>query len=1381
MTVKVLGPLDTGTEPLRPRERAILSALLVRMGTAMSLGELADAYWGERVPSTWGQQVKTAVGRIRARMGPHTIVTTAAGYHYGADPDSVDAVRFERLVSAARGHALRGQHDRAAESYRRALALWRGAPYPDLTEWEPAIVEQRRLTEIRTSAEEELLEARLADGEHRTVIPDAERLVREQPLREDRWAILALANYRTDRQAEALAVVRAARSRLLDELGIEPGHRLTELEVAILRQDPALAAPAPVTVVSADCPYRGLQSFGPQDADVFFGRDFDVDRVMERVQPGALVGITGPSGSGKSSVLLAGVAPRVREQGRTVEVLGAGVPGLPASRQAIARAGATGVIAVDQAEEVVAALSADDLEEFCRAAREHLDGGGSIVATIRSDFLDRATALPHVGAAVARDVVVLGPLSDEGLRAAIEGAVLPHLSHALVETWVRREGTTLTVDGYEAAGGIAGGIAQSAEALYRSLSPRRQELARSLLLRLVERGADRTTVRRPVPVERLQADPERRGVVEGLAAARLVAIDGGIVLIAHEAVATAWPRLDDWLDQDAEGMRLLRQLESSAAAWDSGGRGEEELLRGVRLHAVLDWCAAADPDLTEAEQALLDASEEHELAELRELQDRARQQRRQNRRLRFALAGAAGLLVVALAAGGTAVFRSTEAAASREDALRENLVSTSLALRGSDRDVSALLAAEAYKRWPDHPSSRAALMGTMTSVGGFIGGITIPDVVGRVGTALIPGSRTLIVARSSGELELRDLDTMELRRSLEPMPPATAIIRPWLYPSADGSTLAVFRQDRDPAGGPGDVVQTGYVYDLRSGRSILDEPLRIDGASDSIAISANGRFVAWVEWFSGDLVVVETATGMTHAARGLTPPVGEANPGVPVFSTDGKLLVGSADGRVLEVDQATLEVTRTSRAPVEAASLALAPLSDGTVVTAGHRGVTRLDPGSDSLLWKHEIGQSRPFECGRLLVSERYGLVFCADQEGLIEVRSLESGVQVSAPLSFEGGAIGGQYFLDGGDTLVATSAQSAMVSLWRIDGSGPVSRLVAPGLMLSDGYDPTGRYLVAGTLPTDPSAGGSPADHSVWDAVAGTKVRDLAPGERPTWIGTDRLLVLKENPTDPELPGSLSVIDLRGGAPSDAGDLTPDMLEYGISPADGSIYGVFRSGNGEAPPTFEVRVFDGTTLRATGLEIDFGGAVPLQPSFTPDGSLVSFVTWQQRATPWETRVFDTASGELVARGLTAQGGSVVLPTGEVVGSSADRLAVYSGSTLERSRALPRPPAPSDRLIVSADGRTLLVWSYGEHGVSVYDLAGGERLGDSLTRGPDGVGDLRADGLQFAYSAPRGLAVWDLDPAHHFEAACRIAGRELNADEWATYLAEFGPQRPTCS
>ena len=492
MVIKVLGPLETGSETLSPRERAILSALVVRLGATVGPGELADALWGDAPPTTWEQQIRNSVARIRTRLGRTMVETVGADYRLALDPDAIDAVRFERLVSSARGHSLRSEHDRAVDAYHRALALWRGAPLQDLDSWEPATAERLRLEEIRDSAEEELLDARLATGEAAAVIPDAERLVRDEPLRESRWAILALANYRADRQADALATLRAARQRLDEELGIEPSSRLTDLERDILNRAPALDVVAAAVPASSTCPYPGLRPFGSEDAEFYFGRDADIENVLDRLAAGRIVTIAGPSGTGKSSLLLAGVIPRLRARGRTVDVVRPAVDGAIGLARAIERAG---VMAVDQAEELLR-LGADDARAFTASTRSFLDSGGSVILTLRSDSLDAARALAGIGDAIGSGIYLLGPLSEQALRTAVtepahraglrlepglvelivndagdRASTLPHLSHALRETWMRREGSTLTVDGYRTAGGIAGAIAQSAEAAYGTLSP----------------------------------------------------------------------------------------------------------------------------------------------------------------------------------------------------------------------------------------------------------------------------------------------------------------------------------------------------------------------------------------------------------------------------------------------------------------------------------------------------------------------------------------------------------------------------------------------------------------------------------------------------------------------------------------------------------------------------------------------------------------------------------------------------------------------------------------------------------------------------------------------------------------------------------------------
>ena len=213
---------------------------------------------------------------------------------------------------------------RAIDVLERAASLWSGAAYSDLGEWPAAIVEAERLEEIRTSAEEDLQAARLEAGEHRAVVPDAERLVRADPLRERRWAILVTALYRSGRQADALATLRSARERLADELGVEPGAELVALESAILHQDASLVIPPEPQLTSGDCPYRGLQPFGTDDAEEFFGRDADIQAALARLAGSPFLAVSGASGCGKSSLVLAGLVPALRARGDTVVVLGSG-------------------------------------------------------------------------------------------------------------------------------------------------------------------------------------------------------------------------------------------------------------------------------------------------------------------------------------------------------------------------------------------------------------------------------------------------------------------------------------------------------------------------------------------------------------------------------------------------------------------------------------------------------------------------------------------------------------------------------------------------------------------------------------------------------------------------------------------------------------------------------------------------------------------------------------------------------------------------------------------------------------------------------------------------------------------------------------------------
>ncbi len=153
MSVAVFGPLTLEGVTLSPRERAVLSALVLRAGRPVTTDELADALWGDEPPGTWPKQLQASIGRLRTAIGRNAIATSPGAYTLRIDPDTVDAERFERLAASARRH-LDDDPARAVDAVERALALWRGTPYADLASWAPAVVEAERLDEVRMELEE---------------------------------------------------------------------------------------------------------------------------------------------------------------------------------------------------------------------------------------------------------------------------------------------------------------------------------------------------------------------------------------------------------------------------------------------------------------------------------------------------------------------------------------------------------------------------------------------------------------------------------------------------------------------------------------------------------------------------------------------------------------------------------------------------------------------------------------------------------------------------------------------------------------------------------------------------------------------------------------------------------------------------------------------------------------------------------------------------------------------------------------------------------------------------------------------------------------------------------------------------------------------------
>ncbi len=642
---RILGPLEVISDggPIRlggPKQRGVLAALLLRANEVVPVEQLVDALYDGAAPATAAGQVRDHVSQLRKGLGPEAesiLETRSPGYLIHVEPDALDAQRFESMVDAA-SRELEGGNARAApEHLREALALWRGPALADLAYdsfAQPAI---GRLEELRLTALERRIAADLQLGSNGTLVGELEELVGAHPLREQFRAQLMLALYRGGRQAEAVGLYHEGRRLLVDELGIEPSPELRELASRILRQEASLAAdgaPAPDVGAELRNPYKGLHAFVESDADDFFGRKQLVADLVERVVTERFLAVVGPSGSGKSSVVLAGLVPEIRARGWQVAVMAPGAYPLEELEAALLRIAANPpaslkeqldadelgllravkrvlpedeselLLVVDQLEEVFTLVESEDrrqrflstLELAVRDPRSRL----RVVVTLRADFYDRPLLHRGFGGVMRDRIEPVLPLSLDELEQAITGpakrvgatleegllgrivadvvdepGALPLLQYALTELHERREGSTLARRAYEAIGGISGAVAGRAETLYQGLDEPGQEAVRQLFLRLVTLGETADTRRR---VERAELDT--------------VDVDQGRLALAIDAYGAA--RLLSF-DRDPRTQAPTVEVAHEAL-----------LSRWARLQ---DWIAAARDDLR-AHQRLSAAARE---------------------------------------------------------------------------------------------------------------------------------------------------------------------------------------------------------------------------------------------------------------------------------------------------------------------------------------------------------------------------------------------------------------------------------------------------------------------------------------------------------------------------------------------------------------------------------------------------------------------------------------------------------------------------------------------------------------------------------------------------------------------------------------------------
>lgn len=1169
-------------------------------------------------------------------------------------------------------------------------------------------------------------------------------------------------------------------------------------------------------------PYLGLAAFGREDADRFFGREALLERALTRWSSlrtddgrANLLLLVGASGSGKSSLLHAGVGARLAGQGTAVATF---TPGRePVQRLHAALTTATSqqdhampVLLIDQFEELYTAGADPQERERLLTELERLTDPSSeeqvgVIVAVRVDFYAELAASGHLAQALEDAQLLVGPMSETELRCAIveparragvtldddlialllrdfvpsssmarehDVGALPLLSHALLETYRRSRRGRMTVADYEAAGGVRGAVERSAEEVFNGCTPSQQALMRQVLVRLVHVENGTLATRRVATYDELQGllpgdDPtDISDLLEPFIAARLVTAHATTVEISHEALLAAWPRLQSWIEEGRDAIRLHRRVTEATQLWIGAGRDPSALARGVLLEEMRTTIDTSDGpvQLTGAEREFLAASVSHADAA-------ARAARQRTSRLRLLVAATTALAVLAGVLAVVAAGARTDALLARDEALSRQLSLAAERLAETDPSLGAELTVAGYTIAPTN-EARSSLLDAATAPRAtrILGG------PGSTAMAASPDGRLVALGNSADaevQLLVRDggSDALTRAATITLDDPSVEIYA--LALTADARVLAV-----------GDTAARISLWDVTDPQTptALAEDLRgPQGPIQGLSFDPSGNELAAVGLGAGTFRWDVTDPGDPTdlpllAAEEITWSVAHSPGG-------GRIAVGDDVGRVVlwDVDTPQEPVVLTTLTPTDRSVLSVGFSADGRLLAAGSRDGTlhawdlsdpnaptaveipeaafeswinalAFAPDGDHLAVGSSDGQLLLWATDgwQLLDSLRHpaaltSVAFTSNPDTLLSAatdgsaRSWE--LSATVPMRLQG-RIWSLAFTDDGGRLAAFSG--AETGLWDVRGTAAAPRLAPPLPEPLDGpafsgagaMSPDGTLLAHGSLtgevllfdvsdPSSPRPVGVPLGGSedLVEVVAfnpdGTL---LAAGGVDTDVRVWRL----DDPADPEL---VSVLD----APTEI------VLNLAFSP-DGTLLAAPSADN-------SVHLFD-LTDPARPSELGTVGTFASEAyaaAFSPDGGLLATA-----GSDAEVQLFDLTD----RRAPQPVGAPVQGPSGRIYDLDFDpggtRLAgaVVDGRTWLWDVEVPAQP------------KTLAV------------------LGTSTS--PMYAVAFHPDGDRLAASGASGqVTLWTLDEVAARDAICDDVGDAITENEWQVHLRER-PYAPPC-
>lgn len=1177
----------------------------------------------------------------------------------------------------------------------------------------------------------------------------------------------------------------------------------------------------------AECPYPGLAAFGPDQARWFFGRREATAQLTgelaDRLRRGGALMVIGPSGAGKSSLLRAGLVPAIRR---------GGLPAAGAARWPLAVFAPTAdplaelaaqydklcgakempddriILIVDQFEEIFA-LCPDEHERRTFVARLCELAAGSpaaalIVLGLRADFYAQAAQYPELRDVLRDGPVLLDPMSEAELRQAImfpardvgldiePGLVevllrdlgagepivlaaadragrLPLLAHALRVTWQERRGHLLTVEGYQATGGIERAIATTADRTYNGLGPAAQEAARRMFLRLIAIGDGTADARRRLSRAELLGDlgDSESAVValDTFTQHRLLIQEQDAVTITHEALLHSWPMLRGWINSDRVGNVIRQDLDTAARRWERDGRDQAALYRGSRLASARSWAATHDRDLSGLTSAFLAISVRHEL--------------RAARTRRAAAVVLAVLTVIATVTAVVALQQRGQAIRQRNAAIISQLTTDASQLQASDPSLADQLTLVAHRMQPANPEFDSNLIaaenttlstpltghtgqvwavafsrtGHVLATGGRDGTVQLwnvadparprtfgPPVAGREGiiwsVAFSPDGRTMAGAASAGRLLLWDVND----------PAHPVLIRNARVSSSGLTSVAFSAAGHILATGSSDgSVRLWNVADPADPVPIGSSLDGANGQTSTVAFSPDGRILA-IGNFDDELGLWDVADPSRPHMLGHLFTTQTAGINSVAFSPNGKILAsGSNDAttqlwNVADAAKPTAIGQALNSHDGEVFSVAFSP--DGSVLATGDYDDTiRLwnvkNPYSAFLIGRPISGHSAIVSAvafspdGTMLASGSWDHTarLWSIPRTILNLVSVDSVAfspngRVLAAGSFDGTI----RLFDVSDparpALIAGPLDSQAMSIWSVAFS-PDGRILAAGsadhtVRLWKVADPAhpvpiGNPLVAG-VNTVRSLAFSPVGHLLATAILAT---GRVPGKVLLWDVT--------NPAHPVLAGPpLQLLTASGYSVAFSRD---GRLLAAQDALVARLWNVAR-------PSHPVALGE-TPLQMTGV---------LAVAFSPDGKFLADSDFANMIHLWN--ISNPAR-------LTAIGQPLTGPT-DTIGSlafSPHRGLLASGSQDE----------------------SVQLWNTADPGQARPDgepLTGHINTIWSVAWSPDG--NILASG-----SIDGTIRLWDLRLSSAQRWICRAAGGALTRAEWQHYLPDL-PYQPVC-